>query len=139
LEVSYNPQILSEELTGAKSVYNFLMEVWDHALINLQEQVYAVYLNNKNQAIGWRCLNTGCTNKCDFDFKIALSIGLQCVAHKIIIAHNHPSGNVIPSVQDYALTSEFKKACDTVGIQLVDHLVISKKSFFSIGRGEVSI
>lgn len=54
-------------------------------------------------------------------------------AHRIILCHNHPSGNLLPSKEDVRLTDRMKKLCDLVGIPLQDHIIIGRdnKQYFS--------
>jgi DNA repair protein RadC len=56
---------------------------------------------------------------------------LQHLATKIIISHNHPSGNLKPSVSDKNTTQKVKAACQLFDIQLIDHLIISDQGYFS--------
>jgi DNA repair protein RadC len=58
-------------------------------------------------------------------------MALDCGADKIILAHNHPGGNAMPSPQDRAVTEKLALALDAVGIKLVDHLVIAGDDFVS--------
>ena len=66
------------------------------------------------------------------DIKILLSIALKIAASNIIIAHNHPSGNLKPSNADIELTNRIVKACSYFDVILLDHLIISpNQNFFS--------
>jgi DNA repair protein RadC len=100
-------------------------------MLNLQEQVYALYLNNKNEVIGWRCLNTGNSNYTLFNVQLAILIGLQCMASKIIVAHNHPSGLLKASKADISITKQLKKAATFMDMKLADHMIISRDGYFS--------
>jgi len=53
------------------------------------------------------------------------------LAESIIVAHNHPSGNVQPSEQDKLITQKIKKAGELLDIQLLDHLIITQDAYFS--------
>ena len=55
----------------------------------------------------------------------------------IIIAHNHPSGDLKPSSEDLEVTKKLKQAGDLLGIKLLDHIIVSNKGFKSI-IGEVA-
>ena len=59
------------------------------------------------------------------DTKLILQYALKAIAHGIILAHNHPRGNLNPSEADLRITERIKNACETVEISLIDHLVIS--------------
>lgn len=107
------------------------MKIWDNSLINLQEQVYALFLNHANEVISWRCLNTGAGNGTMFDLRLALACSLGCMAAKIIIAHNHPSGHLKPSYGDMQVTDRLFQASALLDIKLADHLIISQAGYYS--------
>ncbi|QEM13494.1 JAB domain-containing protein [Mucilaginibacter rubeus] len=108
------------------------MKIWDDSLINLQEQVYVLFLNSRNEVISWRCVNTGSSKATTFDIKFTLSCALNCMATNIIIAHNHPSGELRPSITDYQATERLKMAAELLDIHLLDHLIIKTKGFYSL-------
>ena len=53
-------------------------------------------------------------------------------AHKIFLAHNHPSGDLTPSAQDRDVTRKVRLACEAAGIPLLDHLIITDEGFSSV-------
>jgi DNA repair protein RadC len=59
---------------------------------------------------------------------------IQDRASAIVVAHNHPSGNLEPSDEDYGITRRLKKAADILGLNFLDHLIFSETSFFSFNR-----
>ena len=72
------------------------------------------------------------------DIRLLYKRALEFSAVGIIVCHNHPSGNVNPSTQDRVLTDKIKKAGNSLDIQLLDHLIISEKSYFSFAdQGEI--
>lgn len=97
----------------------------------MQEQVYILFLNGSNEVISWRCLNTGTCDKTIFDIKLALACALNCMANKIIIAHNHPSGLLKPSGSDLMITERLASGCEIIGLKLEDHLIIDRYNYFS--------
>jgi len=58
-------------------------------------------------------------------------------ATAILVAHNHPSGNLEPSVEDRDVTRRLKQAGDIIGIKVLDHLVFSEEGYFSMLEGNV--
>ncbi len=81
--------------------------------------------------IGWRCINTGTGNETLFDIKFALSCSLNCLASKIIIAHNHPSGMLKPSGGDLNVTDRLSKAAELMDIKLLDHIIVNRNNYYS--------
>ena len=61
-----------------------------------------------------------------------LATALKCLAQSIIIAHNHPSGNTQPSDADINITKKLKDACQIMEINLLDHLIITSDSHYSM-------
>ncbi|MDL2282858.1 hypothetical protein LJC44_07170 [Parabacteroides sp. OttesenSCG-928-G06] len=63
--------------------------------------------------------------------RIVLQTALKANSCAIMLCHNHPSGSTVPSHQDMALTERLKNACKTVGLQLLDHLIITDETYTS--------
>lgn len=137
LRVTYNEHILSHSLQSSEDSHQFLVKIWDKSLINIQEQVYILYLNAANKVISWRCLNTGTGLKTLFDIKLALACALNCMASKIIIAHNHPSGILKPSAGDVDITEKLNYAAGIMEMKVVDHLIISKTNYYSFANNKL--
>ena len=64
--------------------------------------------------------------------KQILTEAVKMQAPKIIIVHNHPSGDPTPSTSDYLLTENIIKACDIFGIEMLDHIIIGMNRYRSI-------
>jgi len=58
-------------------------------------------------------------------------------ATAILVAHNHPSGNLEPSVEDRDVTRRLRQAGDIIGIKVLDHLIFSEEGYFSMLEGNV--
>ena len=115
-----------------EEVYDFLKEVWDKKLLNLQEQCVAVFLNNYNRIIGYRLISTGTMKMCTVNVKLIVSLALHCLCEGVIISHNHPSGNLTPSNHDTTVTMKLKEALSLIDVKLLDHLIISETYFLSL-------
>ena len=131
LRLVYNQVILSQSITSSKDGHLVLRKIWDEELITIQEQVYILFLNSNNQLIYYRCLHTGSTSQTLFNIKLAMPCALGCLAEKVIIAHNHPSGKLQPSQGDIDITKQFKEACGLMDIRLIDHLILSAIDYYS--------
>jgi DNA repair protein RadC len=88
-------------------------------------------LNQANFLIGEEDMFTGGVSHCAVDARIVFRYALQMRASKIVLCHNHPSGNLNPSRQDYTLTAEFLKMASILGIKLLDHIIVSSCGYFS--------
>lgn len=80
----------------------------------------------------------GGTNFANIETKDILEEPIKMKAPKIILVHNHPSGDATPSAQDIEFTNHVYNATNLLGIQLMDHLVIGNKTYTSIFSKMVS-
>ena len=102
-----------------------LMRGLDH------EECWCLFLNKANYLICKECLSSGGTDSTIFDIKAIIRKTLERRSCGIIIVHNHPSGNPMPGESDIKETRNLKKALDTCGIALIDHIIIAEDSFYS--------
>ena len=112
--------------------YDYFLKIWDMDTIDIQEDVVALYLNQRGQLIGHRRLSRGDTHSALFSQKIICAIGLICLASGVIVAHNHPSRSLIPSNADRRATGQLRRSLDLLDIQLLDHLIITTDGYTSI-------
>ncbi len=108
------------------------LRMWDEDLMNVQEQIGALYLNSRSQCLGFRLISTGKLNLTNLDTPLLLSCGLLCRARSIILAHNHPAGDPTPSRMDIRTTLQVKKSIELVGMELHDHIILSQDSWHSM-------
>lgn len=76
-------------------------------------------------------LSRGGTAGTIVDIKLLMVAALKAKAHAIIFAQNHPSGNLKPSIQDNELTKKIREASKFLDVQLLDHIIVTKKDYFS--------
>ena len=100
--------------------------------IELEEMGYGLILGRHLKVIGCINIGIGDTANCVINTKKLLSACLLCNGTAVIIAHNHPSGNLKPSSADMRITEQLGKACDFLGIKLLDSLILTKKEFASL-------
>jgi len=97
-----------------------------------KERVDAIYLNSRFELLNREMLAVGSLNCTNLLPRDVILPALMCNAAFVVIAHNHPSGDCTPSIEDLELTKRISEALNLVGIQLLDHLVISSKQYTSI-------
>lgn len=97
-----------------------------------KEIIKLVMLNCRNEIIKIMEIAKGGNNFANFSIPEILGETLKTKAPKIIIIHNHPSGKSEPSSRDIEITNELYNACQTVGIELIDHIVIGNMEYTSI-------
>lgn len=104
-------------------------------LQDLNHEMFCVlYLNNAQLLIKHEFLSSGGLTSTVVDIRIILKNALLCNAAKLIIAHNHPSGNKAPSEADKKVTTKLKEAAHQMDIELVDHIIIAGKDFTSFAN-----
>ena len=95
------------------------------------EEFWTVYLNQNNRILGKSKLSSGGINQSVVDLRILFKNALEHLATGIIIAHNHPSGNLKPSSEDLKITKQIAEAGKILNIQWLDHLIITQNSYLS--------
>ncbi|MBX2827316.1 MAG: DNA repair protein RadC [Flavobacteriaceae bacterium] len=95
------------------------------------EEFWAVYLNNSNKVLQTHQLSKGGITGTVVDVRLTMKTALQLSAVGIILAHNHPSGTLVPSEADKQLTKKFIFAGNSLDIKILDHLIITEKTYFS--------
>lgn len=134
IQVSFKPRIKAKERTtirSSKDAFRAFLFKWNEGLINYQEEFKVMLLNNANHVLGILDLAKGSMDAVTVDLKILLATALKTSARKIILAHNHPSGNLNPSSADKQLTAQIKEASKLLDIDVCDHLVITNDDYYS--------
>jgi DNA repair protein RadC len=135
VELIYRSKVKASErpkIMGSKDAYAILKNNWDENKIELQEQFKVLYTNRANKVLGIYEISTGGITGTVVDIKLIFAAALKVCACSIIMAHNHPSGNLQPSRQDEELTRKIKEAGKFLDISLMDHLIITNENYLSM-------
>ncbi len=95
------------------------------------EEFWVLLLNRANRVIKKKRISEGGVSGTVADPKIIYKMALEDLASGIVVAHNHPSGNLTPSQSDIDLTKKLKEAGKFLEVQLVDHLIIAGQKYLS--------
>ncbi|NJX14802.1 RadC family protein [Tamlana crocina] len=95
------------------------------------EEFWIVYLNNSNKVIQKNQLSKGGMTGTLVDVRLVMKNALEVGATGLILAHNHPSGTLNPSVADKEITHKLKLAAQSLDIKVLDHLIVTEKAYFS--------
>lgn len=95
------------------------------------EEFWVLLLNRMNQVVKKKRISEGGVTGTVADPKIIYKLALEDLATGVIVAHNHPSGNLKPSQSDIDLTRKLKEAGKFLEVQLLDHLIIANRNYFS--------
>ena len=102
-----------------------------------KEHFVALYLNAKNQLVHKETISMGTLNANLVHPREVFEPALKYSAAQIIAAHNHPSGDPKPSEDDLEVTKRLTEAGKMMGIEMMDHVVISKNSYFSFKEEKI--
>lgn len=132
IHVSYKPGLSSSKtINNSKEAFEILKSLFPADTMSLQEQFVVLYLNRANKVIGSYQLSKGGLTGTVADVRLILSVALKTLATGLIIAHNHPSGNLTPSEADIHLTKKVKKAAMYMDIEVLDHMILSCEGYYS--------
>lgn len=101
-----------------------------------QEHFLAISLNGANEVLNVRIITIGLVNQSQIHPREVFADVLMDRASAVIIAHNHPSGNLSPSKEDCKVTKIIKEASKILGIKLLDHIIFSKKGSYSFKKND---
>lgn len=113
------------QIRSSFDAYEVLAANWDEGTINLFEEFYILLLDRSNRVMGRYLVSQGGIAGTVVDAKIVFAAALKGRASSIILAHNHPSGNLKASQADIDLTKKLIKGGEVLDICVLDHLILS--------------
>lgn len=115
----------SLSITNSKEVGELLYKNWNADTIGLHETFTILLLNQSNKVKGIYPLSHGGITGTLVDMRILFAIILKTLSVGIILAHNHPSGQLKPSEADIQLTQKIRKAAVLFDIKVLDHIILA--------------
>lgn len=134
IELVYKTKVNASQrpkITSSKDMYEILKAAWNEDKIEFIEQFKVVLLNRANRVLGIYDLSTGGTCGTICDAKLVFAAAIKSNASSVILAHNHPSGQLFPSEADKRYTKKLVLIGELMEIPVLDHLIITKESFYS--------
>jgi DNA repair protein RadC len=122
-EPGENPQIRS-----SADVFNIMSPVMQDLP---HEEFWILFLNRANRVTGRMKISQGGVSGTVTDVRIVMKKAIESLASGLVICHNHPSGNNSPSDSDIRITQKIREAGALMDIQLLDHLIIAGKDYYS--------
>lgn len=119
-------------ITGPADTATFIRSVLTD---NSREHFVAIYLDGAHQVVSYAMIAIGTANSCPVHPREIFQRAVLCGAVALIVAHNHPSGNLTPSKKDLAVTKRLRQGSELLGIRLLDHLILSDLEHHSIMHG----
>lgn len=117
-----------KKFTNAEEIYQFFRL---QILNSKQEKLFCVFLNTKNQMIHYETIFIGTQNKSITHPREIFNAAIKNSAVKIVLIHNHPTNDVMPSQEDIEFTHQIKEIGLLLKIPLMDHLIIGDTHYFS--------
>ena len=133
VQISYSTKVRAADrlkITGSADAANAFREIWPQ--VEHIEFSYILLLNRQNRVLGYHQVSKGGITGTVIDVRVIFQVALKASATAIIIAHNHPSGNLDVSDADKKITRQIKEAGKVLDIPLLDHLVITLESYYSM-------
>lgn len=113
---------------SANDIYEYLLpKVRDNDV----EEAYVIYLNNALKLIKTVCLSHGGLTETAVDVRRVMREAVLCNATALVLAHNHPSGNLRPSSNDDRITGQVKDACKIMRLHFNDHVIVTENGYYS--------
>lgn len=127
LELSNRLTLETPQLVSPKAVFESVREIRD----SKKEHLLIIYLNVKNREISREIISIGILTANLVHPREIFEPAVKNLAASIIVVHNHPSGETDPSDEDLKVTKQLLKAGKIMGINVLDHLIVSQDSFTS--------
>ena len=132
VELSYKPKFKSlHKIVSSEDAYKYLLPTYKEGTIFYKEYFKVLFLNQANQVLGYTLISEGGITETSVDVRIILQAALLTNSVALVLAHNHPSGNLKPSRQDMEITKQVKEAAKLMRITVIDHLILTDEGYYS--------
>jgi len=121
----------TQKVSSSESAEILLRAFADDHRLDYKEFFWVMLLTNANHLIAISEVSIGCTNGAMVNIKEVLQLALLTNTSGVIIAHNHPSGELKQSTADNTLTQGIKEALETLDMKLLDHIILTTESYTS--------
>jgi DNA repair protein RadC len=128
----------SVKLRSSEEVANYCMGKPLEMQTLAQEHLYCFCLDIKNNIKTAELISKGSLTTTVVHPREILKCAILSNAVSIVMVHNHPSGDLSPSMDDIEITKRIDKACNILGIELLDHIIVSRDGYYSFKQGKIS-
>jgi len=129
VQVSDESYICTEEIAGS--------DIAKEIIKSDREKFICLHLNNRLQLISFEVVSTGSLTASIVHPREVYKSAILANAASVIFMHNHPSGDTEPSVDDLEITKRLEKAGEILGINVLDHIIVSRKGFYSFRNNDL--
>jgi len=120
------------KINTSETAYDYIKQFYKDDIL-IYESFFILLLNRFNMTIGYAKISQGGVTGTVVDEKIIAKYAIDTLASNVILAHNHPSGNTLPSDSDARITKQVQKALDLFKISVIDHIILTENSYYSMG------
>ena len=132
VELSYKPKFKNlHKIVSSEDAYKYLLPTYKEGTICYKEYFKVLFLNQANQVLGYTLISEGGITETSVDVRVILQAALLTNSMALVLAHNHPSGNLRPSRQDMEITKQVKEAAKLIRITVIDHLILTDAGYYS--------
>ena len=130
-------KIFLGKVTTSKDAADFLRKTYPLGSIQLHERFVVLYIDRNNEVLGFYRHTIGGIGSVIAEIKLIFATALASISSGILLAHNHPSGNLSPSSADIEITKKIQAAAKTLEIRLLDHVIVTKTAHFSFADNDL--
>lgn len=133
IKVSYSCKVRCadrQKISSSTDAVEAFRAIWSQGM-ELREECYLLLLNRANQVLGWFRVSEGGVAGTILDPRLIFGVALKCNAVGVIVAHNHPSGNLKPSGADVNQTNRLVEGGRLLEISVLDHIILTSEGYYS--------
>ena len=133
VELTYKNKVKASDrpqITSSRTAFDILLHNWSDQ-IEYQEEFNVLLLNRANRVIGFYNVSKGGQSSTVVDAKVVFAAALKSSSSYLVLAHNHPSLNLQPSLADIQLTKKLVEGAKLLDLKIIDHLIITPYSYYS--------
>jgi DNA repair protein RadC len=119
-----------KKILRSLDAYEFISQFYQDD-IDIFESSFILMLNQANNTIGYAKISQGGITSTIIDVRLVAKYAVDSLATGVILAHNHPSGNLYPSQSDKEITEKVKKGLALLDIKLVEHIILTSNGYYS--------
>lgn len=129
--IDYDERI---KIQDPETAYRVLKQAWNANKIDFIEEFKVLFLDQDCNCLGISEISVGSLNGCLVDSRVVFAAALKAKATRIILAHNHPSGNLSPSQADRNITKRFVEVGNLMEINIQDHIIVASNGYYSFSN-----
>ena len=132
VKLSYKPKFKNQQkVTCSEDAYRYMLSTYKKETICYKEYFKVLFLNQANQILGYTLISEGGITETCADVRLIMQAALLTNSIALILAHNHPSGNLKPSRQDMEITKQVRDAALLMRIKVLDHIILTDTKYYS--------